>query len=445
MSSSPQTARRSRRPLWLLLGLGFALFLLVTSWLARSRYDSGSVDLHEREVAVHLARRDLARAEQSVEEWLRAAPRSPEAWAARTLVELHAGQAERAEKALATARSLGLSDERHDTLRLVLLERTGRATEAEPELIRIIARSNRPPAEAYESLARIFLSTYRLRQASIVLDRWVRDYPRDPRPFLMMTEIDERTDGGAKASVAHYREALERAPALVEAHLGLAEALRKDNQVEAAIAEYDAFVLLQPDDTRGLIGRAQALLTSGEQERATRDLSAALAKEPDHAEALRLQAGIDLTEGNAVAALERVDRALSAWAFDAEAHYLRARALDRLGRGEEAEVARARSVKLREDEEALRVVQRKFNENPADDGLRCQIARWMIEHGQGPQGERWIRTILARDPRHVEANRLLADYYESTGRGGLANFHRLQAGGGPSEAAGDSGPSREGS
>jgi hypothetical protein len=41
---------------------------------------------------------------------------------------------------------------------------------------------------------------------------------------------------------------------------------------------------------------------------------------------------------------------------------------------------------------------------------------------------RWINTILAHDPKHPAANRQLADYYESTGQGGLANFHRLQAG-----------------
>ncbi|APW58696.1 hypothetical protein [Paludisphaera borealis] len=44
------------------------------------------------------------------------------------------------------------------------------------------------------------------------------------------------------------------------------------------------------------------------------------------------------------------------------------------------------------------------------------------------QAVEWARTILASNPKHRAANRIMAEYYDTQPDGsGLANYHRLQA------------------
>jgi predicted Zn-dependent protease len=374
-----------------------------------------------------IARKDLAAAESGVHDWLEREPRSAEAWELQSLLDLQSDEPSTAPASIDKARALGLESRRVESLRAIWLERSGRAAEAQPALIRIIEHSQNVIPEAYEALARILLGTYQLRRASIVLDRWVADHPDDPRPYLMMTEIDERTDRGEAAAVAHFRKALEKAPSLEPALRGLAEALRSANRHEEALLVYDEVLARLPEDQGARLGRAQSLVALGHHDRAAEDIDAVLSQQPDNSDALRLRGSIDLARGDVEQAGQRINRALELDPFDAEARYLHAQALERQGRREEAQKARDMVTRLRADQAALRVIQRDFNQNPNDE-LRLQIARWMIDHGQGPQGVRWINTILAHDPKHPAANRQLADYYESTGQGGLANFHRLQSG-----------------
>jgi predicted Zn-dependent protease len=406
-----------------LLAAGLVWAWLVGPWHARPRDDPRARSIHTL-----LAQNDLAAAEKNLGDWLSEEPRSATAWELRALLDLQRGDSTKALASIDKARTLGLDRPRAEALRAVWLERSGRSAEAQPLLAKILEDDPKPVPQVHEALARILLGTYQLRLASIVLDRWTRDYPDDPRPYLLMTEIDQRTDLGTDAAVSHFQAALERAPGLIAARRGLAQALRAASRHDEALAAYDRLLDETPGDVESRLGRARTLSSLGLHDRAAADLDPVLTEQPENAEVLRLRASIDLARGEVEPALGRLERSLDLAPFDAESHYLHAQALERLGRIDQARTARERAAALRDDEEALRKVQQEFNRNPNNDALRCQIARWMIEHGQGPQGVRWIMTILSRNPKHPEANRLLADYYESTGQSGLANFHRLQAG-----------------
>ena len=137
--------------------------------------------------------------------------------------------------------------------------------------------------------------------------------------------------------------------------------------------------------------------------------------------------GGDRAERGPAAALKRLDTLLSIDAYDADAHYRRGAALDRLGRGAEAVASRNRAAELREDHKVLDRIQKALNRAPNDPNLRCQIAAWMFAHGQPAQGLRWAGTVLATDPEHADANRMMAEYYEAHGDPGRANFHRVYA------------------
>ena len=72
----------------------------------------------------------------------------------------------------------------------------------------------------------MLLGTYRLGEARLVIDRWMRDAPADARPYLWLTQFDRRIEVDNPGSWEHhYREALQRDPGLDTARLGLAETL----------------------------------------------------------------------------------------------------------------------------------------------------------------------------------------------------------------------------
>ncbi len=369
----------------------------------------------------------LDEAKAPLDRWLRARPNSAEAHYCQARLTLAENQPREAEQALQRARSLGLDENRVDRLRGLLLVRSGRLSEAEPLLVGVRERSKEPDPEVDEALARIFLSSYRMRLASIVLDRWTQDAPDDPKPYLWMTEIDRRTNAGPAAAASHYREALKRDPELSKARLGLADALRESNRPAEAAEQYALYLAKNPDDPAGLVGAGRAALLLGKVDAAAGYLDRALAIAPDDPEVLKERAVVDMNRGADTSALERLDRVLALHAYDSEAHYRRSLALSHLGRADEARKAQETSARLRADEARLVKVQEAFNKDPDNPELRLEIARWMFDHGQEAQGVRWTRTVLARDPGHVEANRLLAAYHEKRGETGLANFYRLQA------------------
>lgn len=333
---------------------------------------------------------------------------------------------ESATRSIEAARASGLSAADLAGFEAVLLARAGQIDAAEPLLIRALEQSSTPQPEVCEALARIYLQTYRMNEAAIVLNRWARGSPQDPKPWLWMTEIDRRSDNRIGTAVEHYRQALQRDPKLTEARRGLADALYLSNQLDESREAYNALLADVPTDLPGRVGRAQVLATLGEFDLALADLNFVLEQDPRHLDALRERAGIELSRGAADRALADLEAALSIDAYDAESLFRRARVLDRLGRTEEAAQDRARVQQLRDDQQALRKLQRAFNEKPTD-ALRCAIARWMLEHGQPREARRWALTVTERNPAHPEANRILAEYHEARGETGLANFHRLQA------------------
>jgi hypothetical protein len=51
----------------------------------------------------------------------------------------------------------------------------------------------------------------------------------------------------------------------------------------------------------------------------------------------------------------------------------------------------------------------------------------MFAHGKEPEGVRWAETILRDEPGQPAACSLLADYFDRTGKAGLANYYREQS------------------
>lgn len=395
----------------------------------------GAYALRIRQVALSARRAVAARnwelAEQRIDDWLWLRPGSAEAEALKAEVALNRDRPQAALKALNRAHRLGHPQAAVDRLRGLLLARLGRPVEAEPLLRRAWDTARRPDPDVDEALARIYLESFRLGAANVVVERWMRDAPDDPKPYLWRTQIRRRTEGDPfPMLVDDYREALRRDPNSAEARLGLAEALRETNRLSESAAAYAAYLERSPNDPAGHLGAARTALKQGEDASAVRQLDRALELDPRHHEALLERAGVHLRHGQPAVALALIDRALRVEPDDPEAHYRRGLVLSRLGRSTEARREHELADRLRAESTYLAKLRDGLVQNPNDPELQRQAARWLVAHGHPDEGLRWARQVLRELPSDPAMNRLLADYYEQQGNAGLANFYRA-AGGGP--------------
>jgi tetratricopeptide (TPR) repeat protein len=366
-------------------------------------------------------------AEAPIGRWLAARPHVAEAHFLKAQVAFGRERPQEAIVELAKARSLGHPAPPIDRLEAILRVRAGRYAEAEPILRRILEQATGPDAEVEEALARTYLETYDFPAASAVLDRWMRDVPQDPKPYLWRVEVDERLDPGPAKSIADFREALRRDPHLDRARLGLADKLRSIHRHAEAAADYSAYLARRPDDPAALVGAGLTALESGDEVAAQRLLDRALELAPAAPSALRGRARLALRRGEPAAALAWLDRAIRVQPHEVEIHYERAICLAQLGRRDEARAEQAAVKRLRQDDDAREKIQHALVRDPRNIALQAEIARWLVGHGHEEEGCRWARKIVGEQPRHPEANRLLADYHERQGQAGLANFYRLQA------------------
>jgi tetratricopeptide (TPR) repeat protein len=424
---SPDVAAKMRRGLghkaWTIATL-ISLPLLV---LAGFRIRERPIDRDRRAARRALTAGRFAEARAPIEHWLQARPQSAEAHFLKARVALALEGPREVITSLERATALGHPELEVALLRAMLDSKLGRHGEAEPILRLSFESSLEPDAQRDEALARVYLETYDLQRAVVVLDRWALDAPNDPRPYLWRTEVDSRVNGNPSLIIADYREALRRDSNLAEAYLGLADELRKLHQNTRAAAEYATYLALKPDDPAGHVGAGRNLAELADDAAAIRHFERALVLDPKNPAANREYAEVDLRRGDLMNALVHLDRAIQLDPFDVATRHSRIFTLTRLGRIDEAGAEQAASKRLRADLDYLNRIRSNLVDSPHDRRLQIRIARWMFEHGHGEEGVRWAEKVLREQPGHPEASRLLLDYYQGRGETGLANYYRMHA------------------
>jgi tetratricopeptide (TPR) repeat protein len=368
-------------------------------------------------------------AEAPLSHYLSARPTSPEAHALAAQLALEKGDLAKVTDELNRARALGYPKPRLERLHAVTLARIGRYAEAEPILVRLLGQSSSPDPTVEASLARVYLMTYRLRQAEDLIERWIQHAPADGRPYLWLTEIDRRMEvDNLDTPRRHYRQALERDPELDAARLGLAETLRKMHRNDEARQEYSHYLARHPDDVAALVGMGSTAIALGDPTAAIPILDRAVKIAPDAVNVLKGRASLAMAFGQAREALACLDRALGVDPFDTESLYARSRARAALG----DKTGASRDLELfkqyERDHAELLALRGSLMAHPTNNDLRSQVARWMFAHGRVEEGLGWANAVLASDPNHQVANQLLADHYaKSPQTVGLANLYRLRA------------------
>jgi tetratricopeptide (TPR) repeat protein len=366
-------------------------------------------------------------AEEALVRWLGATPDASEAHLLKGRVAVANAKLAIAIEELTRARTLGHRRDELAVLEALIASKAGRNNEAEPTLRKVFESNPRTDRQVNEALAKAYLETYDLTRAANVLDRWARDFPDDPKPFLWRAEIHSRTGGDAGAIENDYREALRRDPSLARAHLGLADELRKAHRNDEAAVEYDAYLAAVPNDAAAHLGAARNLREGGDQSAADAHLERVEALDGNNAELFKERADAAIQRRDWGVAIAALDRAVKLAPDDVAVRHSRALVLASLGRAEEARSEQSAAIGLRKDLDRLREARTRLIASPKDRPSQLEIARWMFDHGHEQEGIRWAVKILADWPGDAAASRLLTDYYERHGDPGLANFYRVTA------------------
>ena len=406
---------------------GIVIALAVATVGGYFGYEQYRVSRLSDSVRRSFASRRYDEARRPLRRWLEERPRSAEAHYYRAWLALADDRPAEVVQAVRRARDLGFDRSLLEVLQAVYVARGGRMSDAEPVLRRAFDDGSEPRAEVARELARIYLASYRLVQATEIVERYRELMPSDPQPYMWSNEIQSRSGATPAIQIRNYRAALERDPDLDKARLGLAEQLSKDRRFDEAEQEYRVYLRRNPKDATALVGLGRNAFQLGNIEGATREFEAALTVDPRQADALKELAQLDMRFGRFAQARRRLERLTQIEPFDHEIRYTYAQALKFLGESDKARIESERSAQLRAEHTKIVQLRARILDDPSDKVSRLEVARWMLSHGHADEGLKWTREILRTDPRHAPTHQVLADYYATHGDAGLANYHRTMA------------------
>jgi tetratricopeptide (TPR) repeat protein len=362
-------------------------------------------------------------ASEALNRWLKSAPLSADAHYLKARIAWIQHDLPTVDAELAQAEKLGYSWHQLARLRGLLLARGSQKSEAEAMLRWHFDHSSEPDSEVAEALARLYMGTYRLGDANAIIDRWMREAPKDARPHLLKADIDLRNHASSETLIGHYQAALARDSSLDQARFGLAEQLHSDRRFAEAATEYAAFLARKPEDPLGYLRAGQNALEMGDLTSARAMLDKAISLAPRDAEALAALATLELRDGRIEKALQLFEQSIKLDPFDHWNHYQRMLILARQGRKAEAEVERQTVERLKREHARFGEISDGLLRNPLDLKLRSEAARWLMEHGHDEEAVDWANLVLQASPSDPAMNRLLADHYRKNGQIALARFY----------------------
>jgi predicted O-linked N-acetylglucosamine transferase (SPINDLY family) len=163
---------------------------------------------------------------------------------------------------------------------------------------------------------------------------------------LIVSGRSHEDAGRLQEACDNYRQAVQVAPDLANAHLNLGIALAAMGDRDAAARAYEAVLRLDPGHAFGNYNYANLLFIQGDRLRAETRVREALKTRPEFAEAQVLLSNILDEAGDTAGALAALEAAIRLKPTYPGAHFNHALLLKKLGRLEEAKAAAALVVKL---------------------------------------------------------------------------------------------------
>jgi predicted Zn-dependent protease len=263
-----------------------------------------------------------------------------------------------------------------------------------------------------EALARGYMRHYRLPEARVCLDFWLKRQPDNPQALCMKGQYHLDYERAPDRAVATYRRALEIDPDHEEASMGLAIVLLQAKTFGEAAEHLERLRRSQPDNLRVQVGLAEARYSLGDRDEAVRLVDAVLARQPEFAPALALRGRLALEAGEHEQAETWLRQAVRGDPRDHQARYNLILVLHHNGNDAEAQ-RHEQWIKQREKDlkRFHEIVTRDMAVRPHDPALHTTLGELLLRSGHREEGLRWLHSALQQDPQYAPARRALAEQH----------------------------------
>lgn len=335
------------------------------------------------------------------------------------------GKLDRVGEYLNRAAKLGVDKDRVEREELLAMAQSGEIARIQLRLDRMLIDQQGDGAEIAEAYANGLVICHRFEEAIAVLIAWQEAYPEDPQANYARGRIYDHQGRSEEAEV-EYRAALKKSPTHHASQFALGRLLLSRNMTEEALEMFTRCESMG-HNAAARINRSRCLRGLGRTDEALKILKEVV-REPQSEilasyqsvgevpETLTAQFELGTLESaldNHAEALPLLQKAVDFDPNDLKARYALAVALR--GVGERAKAAEEFD-RVQKSRIALREVDRLVDEIVANLGdpqieKRFRVGELYMMHGSRKTAEFWLKSVLARDPRHKATHALLARYY----------------------------------
>jgi Tfp pilus assembly protein PilF len=296
----------------------------------------------------------------------------------------------------------------------------------EEDRLRSYVNRNHPDTTAIlEALAKGYAVAYRRREAIATLNQLLKQNPSHVPALLLRGKVYESLRKADEAE-EDFRRAVEHAPENAATHAALAEVLNQRGHTREAIYHYE-YALQRGTNSATHLGLARALTDAAELDEAERQLDELLTANPECADGLVELGRLALRRKRFAEAEPFLARAVRAAPWHRDGHQLHLLVLKELGRSEAASKCETRLAELRAEDGIGGRLKLRARDNPGDTDARWDLWLWSLRNGQEEEKLAWLTEILRTDPRHAQAHKALAEYFEQAGQPRRAALHREAA------------------
>jgi tetratricopeptide (TPR) repeat protein len=267
-----------------------------------------------------------------------------------------------------------------------------------------------------EALARGYLRQFRLQEANLCLELWLKSQPDNPQALCLVGQFHQDYERSPDGAVESYRRAVQIDPENEEARLGLAIVLLETKSFGKAAEHLEYMRRCQPDNLRVQVGLAQCRHSLGESDDALRMVEDVLARQPDYGPALTVRGEIAIAAGEYVEGERWLRQAVRVAPNDHQARYHLMLSLYHNGHVEEAK-RYEQAIKQWEDDAKRfnKIVTEEMTGKPQDPDLQAELGVLLLRSGHREEGLRWLQNALRLDPQHAAARQALAEFYKKDG------------------------------
>lgn len=336
------------------------------------------------------------------------------------------GELEPAMHLINAAQELGADPQQLELERTLLDVQTGHIRGFDQKLPQLMVDLPEQSPEILRAYVLGLFANLQIDEALQLLASWESSTPEDSQPKFLQAYVYQGINRLDIAAAA-YRAGLKLSNDSTLMRRRLAQVLLEAGETEEAIAELKTCLKTAPEDIEVHYLLAQCAHRQNEMDNALAELETVLASSPSHFEARRLRGQILLDKGEPQAAIDDLQELTTTSPDDIVAREALARALQALGRTDEAKSHfEFVSAATKQQDETGRLIRQVLTE-PQNVDLRFEIGMRLLQAGSVEDGAKWLRTVLEIQPDHADAHLALADVLERVGDYRNAAMHRQAA------------------